>query len=139
MAPPKRTGHAVPRNTAAKGTSHPERPDSKISYGAELIWDQSLILGEDLLQPHAEKSRRVPTGAFKGLDRYDELKPGDLLVHRDYGIARFGGLLRMETGSTANDFLLLYYSGDDRLYVPCRIARLRRPDDPATAALLPRP
>ncbi|MFR0876093.1 MAG: CarD family transcriptional regulator [Bilophila wadsworthia] len=86
--------------------------------GAELIWEQSLILGEDLLQPHAEKSRRVPTGAFKGLDRYDELKPGDLLVHRDYGIARFGGLLRMETGSTANDFLLLHYSGDDRLYVP---------------------
>ena len=34
MAPPKRTGHAVPRNTAAKGTSHPERPDSKISYGS---------------------------------------------------------------------------------------------------------
>ncbi|MFQ8890045.1 MAG: CarD family transcriptional regulator [Bilophila wadsworthia] len=95
--------------------------------GAELIWDQSLILGEDLLQPHAEKSRRVPTGAFKGLDRYDELKPGDLLVHRDYGIARFGGLLRMETGSTANDFLLLHYSGDDRLYVPVdRLSLIQR-------------
>ena len=95
--------------------------------GADLIWDRSLILGEDVLQPHVEKSRRVPSGAFKGLERYDELKPGDLLVHRDYGIARFGGLLRMETGSTANDFLLLHYSGDDRLYVPVdRLSLIQR-------------
>lgn len=95
--------------------------------GADLIWDRNLILGEDVLQPHVEKSRRVPSGAFKGLERYDELKPGDLLVHRDYGIARFGGLLRMETGSTANDFLLLHYSGDDRLYVPVdRLSLIQR-------------
>lgn len=95
--------------------------------GADLLWDRSLILGEDVLQPHVEKSRRVPSGAFKGLERYDELKPGDLLVHRDYGIARFGGLLRMETGSTANDFLLLHYSGDDRLYVPVdRLSLIQR-------------
>ena len=86
--------------------------------GADLLWDESLILGEEVLQPHAEKSRRAPTGAFKGLDRYDELTPGDALVHRDYGIARFGGLLRMELGDTANDFLLLQYAGDDKLYLP---------------------
>ena len=86
--------------------------------GAELVWDESLLLGEEVLQPHSGKGRRIPSGAFKGLDHYDELTPGDLLVHRDYGIARFGGLVRMETGSTANDFLLLHYAEDDRLYVP---------------------
>lgn len=86
--------------------------------GAELLWDETLILGEEVLQPHSGKGRRIPSGAFKGLDRYDELTPGDLLVHRDYGVARFGGLLRMQTGNTANDFLLLQYAEDDRLYVP---------------------
>ncbi len=95
--------------------------------GAELLWDRSLVLGEDVLQPHVEKSRRVASGAFKGLDRYDELEPGDLLVHRDYGIARFGGLLRMETGNSANDYLLLNYSGEDRLYVPVdRLSLIQR-------------
>ena len=98
-----------------------------VRHGCELMWDHSLVLGEDVLQPHVEKSRRVPSGAFKGLDRYDELAPGDLLVHRDYGIARFGGLQRMETGSTANDYLLLFYSGDDRLYVPVdRLSLIQR-------------
>lgn len=95
--------------------------------GAELVWDQVLILGEEILQPQSGKTRRTPSGAFRGLDRHEELHPGDLLVHRDYGIARFGGLLRMELGETANDFLLLQYAGDDRLYLPVdRLSLIQR-------------
>ncbi len=95
--------------------------------GSEMLWDRVLVLGEDVLQPHAEKSRRVPSGAFRGLDRHDDLEPGDLLVHRDYGIARFCGLQRMEMGETANDFLLLQYADDDRLYVPVdRLSLIQR-------------
>ncbi len=95
--------------------------------GADMLWDEVIVLGEDVLQPHTEKSRRIPSGAFRGLDRYDELEPGDLLVHRDYGIARFGGLIRMEMGDTSNDFLLLYYANDDRLYVPVdRLSLIQR-------------
>ncbi|MEG2140843.1 MAG: CarD family transcriptional regulator, partial [Bilophila sp.] len=76
----------------------------------DMLWDEVMVLGEDILQPHVEKSRRVPSSAFRGLDKHDELTPGDLLVHRDYGIARFNGLLRMDLGGTANDFLLLNYA-----------------------------
>ncbi|MBR5734521.1 MAG: DEAD/DEAH box helicase, partial [Desulfovibrionaceae bacterium] len=95
--------------------------------GRELLWDNALLLGEDIIQPNAARSRHVPTGAFKGLDRYDGLTPGELLVHRDYGIARFGGLQRMDVGGAANDYLLLDYAGDDRLYVPVdRIALVQR-------------
>lgn len=95
--------------------------------GVDMVWDNSLILGEDVIQPHAEKRRRVPSGAFRGLERRDDLTPGDLLVHRDYGIARFGGLVRMEPGGTANDFLLLHYAGDDKLYVPVdRLSLIQR-------------
>lgn len=86
--------------------------------GVELVWDNSLVLGEDIMYPKAEKRARVASGAFRGLDRFDDLNPGDLLVHRDYGIGRFGGLHRMEVGDAANDFLLLEYSGDAKLYVP---------------------
>ena len=95
--------------------------------GADLVWDDVLVLGEDVLQPHAEKTRRVPSGAFRGLDRHDELRPGDLLVHRDYGIGRFDGLQRMELGGVSNDFLLIQYAGDDKLYVPVdRLALIQR-------------
>ena len=60
--------------------------------GAELVWDDVLVLGEDILYPRAEKKARASSRAFKGLDSFDDLKAGDLLVHRDYGIGRFAGL-----------------------------------------------
>ena len=89
-----------------------------VPQGVDLVWAQSLVLGEEVLQPKSEAGRRVPSGAFKGLSRHDDLIPGHILVHRDYGIARFGGLVRMDLGGAANDYLLLQYAGDDKLYVP---------------------
>lgn len=95
--------------------------------GMELTWDNSLVLGEDIMYPKAEKGTRVASGAFRGLDRFDDLKAGDVLVHRDYGIGRFGGLHRMGTGEVSNDFLLLEYSGEDKLYVPAdRLSLIQR-------------
>ncbi len=95
--------------------------------GVELLWDNVLVLGEDIIYPKAEKRSRIPTGAFKGLDTFDDIAPGDLLVHRDYGIARFMGLHRLERGEAANDFLLLEYSGADKLYVPAdRLSLIQR-------------
>lgn len=86
--------------------------------GVELAWDGTLVIGEDVLQPKADRSARVASGAFRGLDKHEGLQPGDLLVHRDYGVARFVGLERMDLGGVGNDFLLLEYAGDDRLYLP---------------------
>ena len=89
-----------------------------VHNGVELVWDNSLILGEDLLQPSAAQGKRVASGAFKGLDSYDELASGDLLVHRDYGVGRFGGLHRMKLGGVDNDYLLLEYANSAKLYIP---------------------
>ncbi len=95
--------------------------------GMDLLWDNVRILGEDILYPKAEKRARTAAGAFRGLDRFDDLTVGDLLVHRDYGIARFAGLHHMDMGQTSNDYLLLEYSGADKLYVPAdRLSLIQR-------------
>lgn len=95
--------------------------------GAELAWDNSLVLGEDILYPRAEKTPRQASRAFKGLDSFDTLREGDLLVHRDYGIGRFGGLHHLTLGAAANDFLLIEYAGSDKLYVPAdRLSLIQR-------------
>lgn len=91
---------------------------SSFRRGLNLGWANITVLGEDVLQPRSARTQRPATEAFKGLDRYDELKEGDLLVHRDYGVCAFGGLKRLEVGNVSNDFLLLRYSGDDKLYLP---------------------
>lgn len=108
---------------------------SSFRRGVDLAWDNVLILGEDVIQPRSERQERARSGAFAGLKEYDDLTPGDHLVHRDYGIAIFDGLHRMELGGVANDFLLLRYAGDDKLYLPVDrlslIQRFKGPDGSA--------
>lgn len=100
---------------------------SSFRAGAELEWDKILVLGEDILYPRASKQVKSNTRAFKGLDNFESLRPGDLMVHRDYGIGRFAGLHHMEINNVANDFLLLEYSGNDKLYIPVdRLSLIQR-------------
>ncbi|MBF0505338.1 MAG: DEAD/DEAH box helicase, partial [Nitrospirae bacterium] len=48
----------------------------------------------------------------------DDLKAGDLVVHKDHGIGRFTGLQRQKTGSYEEDMITLEYAHGDRLYIP---------------------
>ena len=48
----------------------------------------------------------------------DDLKAGDLVVHKDHGIGRFTGLQRQRTDSSEEDLITLEYAHGDRLYIP---------------------
>ena len=48
----------------------------------------------------------------------DDLKAGDLVVHKDHGIGRFTGLQRQRTDSCEEDLITLEYAHGDRLYIP---------------------
>jgi transcription-repair coupling factor (superfamily II helicase) len=108
-----------------------------LGHGMRLPWARMQILPESVLQPGAPKPQRADTKAFKGLDAFDELESGDLLVHRDYGLCRFGGLQRIKFGDVANDYLLLQYDAEDRLYLPVdrlgQVQRYKGPDGAAPA------
>jgi len=91
---------------------------SPLRKGMELNWNQTRILGEEVLQPEPPKVHAGRDKAFKGLEKYEDLNEGDLLVHRDYGLAQFGGLHHMSIGDAANDYLLLFFSGEDKLFLP---------------------
>jgi transcription-repair coupling factor (superfamily II helicase) len=46
------------------------------------------------------------------------LVEGEHVVHVDHGIAKFAGLVRMETGGVEREYLLLVFDRGDKLYVP---------------------
>ncbi|MDQ4099105.1 MAG: transcription-repair coupling factor [Chloroflexota bacterium] len=46
------------------------------------------------------------------------LTAGEYVVHVDHGVARFEGLVRLETGGVEREYLLLEYERGDKLYVP---------------------
>ncbi len=70
-------------------------------------------------RPHRRpRPRRIDAQAF-----FDDLQPGDFVVHHQHGVARYGGMVTRDigsglTGPVQRDYLLLEYRGGDRLYIP---------------------
>ncbi len=49
---------------------------------------------------------------------FADIQKGDLMVHRQYGIGCFKGLEILNFGTGENEFLVLEYKGQEKLYVP---------------------
>ncbi|MGE5445343.1 MAG: transcription-repair coupling factor [Ignavibacteriales bacterium] len=61
------------------------------------------------------KIKDIPS-AF--ITSFSELKPGDYIVHVDFGIGIFKGLRRLKLERVEADFLECEYEGGDKVYVP---------------------
>lgn len=70
---------------------------------------------------------RRPRGARRGADYFDDLKPGDCVVHQVHGVGRYEGMVTRSIGNVERDYLLLAYKGADKLYVPSdQVGSVRR-------------
>ncbi|MGH6787630.1 MAG: transcription-repair coupling factor [Novosphingobium sp.] len=78
----------------------------------ELVTEQD-VLGDRLVR---RKKRRKSADAF--LAELAALTPGDLVVHMDHGIGRYGGLQSIPVGQPPHDCAMIEYHGGDKLYVP---------------------
>lgn len=62
-----------------------------------------------------------------------ELREGDYVVHEDFGIGIFEGLVRLNLDGVEREYLVVRYAGNDRLYVPVdqadRVSRYVGPTD----------
>jgi transcription-repair coupling factor (superfamily II helicase) len=73
----------------------------------------------------ARRERRYRRGT--GVRAFTDLTPGDLVVHVEHGIARYGGLVTLAVDGQTGDYLLLDYAEGDRLYLPVqRMAAISR-------------
>ena len=70
---------------------------------------------------------RTARGARKAVDYYDDLKPGDFIVHQVHGVGRYEGMVARAIGGVERDYLLIAYRGGDKLYVPTdQVGTVRR-------------
>ncbi len=71
--------------------------------------------------------RRARPAAQSPEANYADLADGDYVVHLDYGIGRFRGLVKREVDRVEREYLLIEYAEGDELYVPIHQAdRLTR-------------
>jgi transcription-repair coupling factor (superfamily II helicase) len=96
--------------------------DQPLSEGVDLAAFHLHLLSEsELFGVRSLPSRRKYTPKRDETEepvRFDQLSPGDVVVHREHGIGIYDGLINMEVQSLANDFLQISYQGQDKLYVP---------------------
>lgn len=86
-----------------------------------------LTDGEIFGWARPEPRRRIHAGATAPEAEYADLKPGDFVVHVEYGIGRFGGLVHRTVDETQREYLQVEFAGGDQVYVPVHQAdRLTR-------------
>jgi len=87
-----------------------------------VVLSEEEIFGKKVLRRRVRPARE---GYF--LKSFGELGEGDFVVHTDHGIGRYRGLQKLTAGGIENDFLLIAYQENDRLYLPVdRIDQIQR-------------
>jgi len=81
-------------------------PKEKITYFSEkdIFTEEKVIVSRHPVKPF--------------LSHFQDLKEDDYVVHTDYGIGIFKGLVKMEVDGRKGEFIEIVYKDDDKLFVP---------------------
>ncbi|MGB9711625.1 MAG: transcription-repair coupling factor [Dissulfurimicrobium sp.] len=79
-----------------------------------------FITEDELLGSKAPSRRPIQKKRQAGIEEvvFEELRPGNFVVHRDHGIGIYKGLVRLEAGGIPGEYLHLEYRDMDKLYLP---------------------
>ncbi|NPV57890.1 MAG: transcription-repair coupling factor, partial [Anaerolineae bacterium] len=110
----------------------PEFIEGMLSEGTILTLPDGrhiyLLTDSEVFGWERPKPRRRPRPVAESPETfYADLQPGDWVVHIDYGIGRYGGLVRRILDGIEREFLCVEYEGGDQVFVPVHQAdRLSR-------------
>ncbi|MBE3597140.1 MAG: transcription-repair coupling factor [Hydrogenibacillus sp.] len=101
----------------------PNRPVIAVgSLSAGFEWPSAKLVvvaeGELFHQKRRPVRRSVKLEGAERITHYQDLKPGDYVVHVQHGIGRFVGLETLSVDGVHKDYLRIQYAGTDQLYVP---------------------
>ncbi|WP_066185682.1 transcription-repair coupling factor [Gracilibacillus timonensis] len=111
---------AIRESLPALPIEQPTVTIGNISGGFELPMHKLAIITESELfkQQTTRKKRKQKISNAERIKSYQELKVGDYVVHQNHGIGRYIGIETLEINKIHKDFMLIKYSGDDKLFVP---------------------
>jgi transcription-repair coupling factor (superfamily II helicase) len=85
--------------------------DAKIA----IISEHQLFGDRPKQRRRSRRSERDPETIIRQLN---DLEMGSPVVHEQFGVGRYQGLVTLETGGISAEFLMLEYADGDKLYVP---------------------
>lgn len=92
----------------------------QFNQGFYLPQLQLLYLTErELFNKQVHKKRKILNlENAQRLRNYNDLKPGDYVVHVNHGIGRFEGIKTLDVDGQKRDYITITYQGHDQLFVP---------------------
>ena len=78
-----------------------------------------LITSNDIYGVDRRQSKKGRKKTLKGiLDSMDKIEEGDFVVHEDYGIGIFQGINKINLQDESEEFLVVGYRNNDKIYLP---------------------
>ncbi|HXW35549.1 MAG TPA: transcription-repair coupling factor, partial [Acidimicrobiales bacterium] len=115
-------------NDKNRSDTHPSDPDlspagvrvivASLDRGFVLPGAKVAVLAESDVTGRRRPHRRARARARPVDGFFDDLAPGDFVVHRQHGVARYAGMVTRTVAGASRDYLLLEYRGGDKLYLP---------------------
>ena len=96
-----------------------------ISSGFQIESENILVvLDNEIFGRKRQKARKIVDTISSPLDSFIELKPGDFVVHVNYGIGKFEKIDRVKGFNTERDYIKIMYAEGEHLFVPIEQADL---------------
>ncbi|MGL4949351.1 MAG: transcription-repair coupling factor [Anaeroplasmataceae bacterium] len=88
----------------------------------ELVYDDLIVINDEtLFELKAIKRKAKFKSIFKNstkISKHDELNIGDYVVHYNYGIGKYEGLITKDEGGLKRDYIHITYAKKSSLYIP---------------------
>lgn len=98
-----------------------------LAFGGVFDFFGVAIIAEDDIFGKRTKRKDV-SGKQKGFSTtVSDLDPDDLVVHVDFGVGQFKGLVRLNVRGVEHDYILLVYANQEKLYLPIHRINLIKP------------
>jgi transcription-repair coupling factor (superfamily II helicase) len=86
--------------------------------GCSIAAAKLAIVAEADLTGRRRAHRQARPRKRQGVGLFEDLKPGNYVVHHQHGVGQYQGMVKRTIGGVERDYLLLAYKGGDKLYVP---------------------
>ena len=84
----------------------------------------AVILDQEIFGRRKQKQKAVVEVKSEAINSFIDLKPGDYVVHINYGIGEFIKIERVKTSRTERDYIKIRYQNEEYLFVPIEQADL---------------
>lgn len=91
-----------------------------LQSGFELPQDQLVVVTEKEVFQKVKKKRakKQTLSNAERLKSYNELNPGDYVVHANHGIGKYLGIETLEVDGVHQDYMTILYQNDAKLFIP---------------------